>query len=152
MRAVKLNISLVKCGRCGKRYSNPLTHTCVVRMDSRRRRTSTKVKPALSVKCGRCGHPLGNPFTHKCVTRTDFRKRKREAERPKPRRPAPSGNTHEPAECRDEDCPRYGCKQYKAGYEAGEADTAGAAYAAGRADGYSDGFQAGAASVPAGSG
>ena len=38
----KPNISLIKCGTCGKAYNNPLNHTCVVRLDYKRR---AKVKP-----------------------------------------------------------------------------------------------------------
>jgi hypothetical protein len=119
-------------------------------MDRKTAPGSTKVKPRLAVKCSRCGHPLGNPLTHRCVTHTDFKRRKAAAAKGARFKPASTGNAHEPAECDDEDCPRYGCKMYKQGYQAGEADIAGAAYAAGRADGYSEGFQAGAASVPAG--
>jgi hypothetical protein len=32
----KVKVSLVKCGRCGRSYNNPLTHVCVVRMDRRK--------------------------------------------------------------------------------------------------------------------
>jgi hypothetical protein len=145
---VKLSVSLIRCGRCGKRYSNPLTHVCVVRMDRKTPPGGTKVKPRLAVKCSRCGHPLGNPLTHRCVTHTDFRKRKRAAERAaKHPRPASTGNAHEPAECKDDDCPRYGCKMYKGGYEHGYGDGHGAGYGAGRSDGYAEGYADGAATA-----
>ncbi len=145
---VKLNVSLVKCGRCGKRYNNPLTHVCVVRMDRKTAPGSTKVKPRLAVKCGRCGHPLGNPLTHRCVTHTDFKRRKRAAAKgPAHPRPVSTGNAHEPAECKDDDCPRYGCKMYKGGYEHGYSDGHGAGYGAGRSDGYAEGYSDGAATA-----
>lgn len=31
----RVKIALVKCGRCGRRYNNPLTHVCVVRFNPR---------------------------------------------------------------------------------------------------------------------
>jgi hypothetical protein len=40
----KIKVSLVKCGTCGKPYSNPLTHTCVVRLDYKRRAAKAKPK------------------------------------------------------------------------------------------------------------
>jgi hypothetical protein len=135
---VKLNVSLIKCGRCGKRYNNPLTHVCVTRMDRKTPVRPSKIGAKLTVKCGRCGRALGNPLTHRCVTRTDFRKRKRAAAKGHSR-PASTGNAHEPAECKDDDCPRYGCKMYKQGYEAGYADGHGAGYGAGRVQGYVEG-------------
>jgi len=145
VRAVKVNLSLVKCGRCGKRYSNPLTHVCVRRMDSRTRSRPSKVKPKLTVTCPWCGRPLGNPLTHACVTRTDFKQRKRKADRsPKTKlRPATTGNSHEPPACQDDDCPRYGCRMYKEGREDGKAEGYGGGYAQGAADGYSAGHEAG---------
>jgi hypothetical protein len=146
---VKLSVSLIKCGRCGKRYNNPLTHTCVVRMDRKTAPRATKVKPRLAVKCGRCGRPLGNPLTHRCVTHTDFKRRKAAAAKGHSR-PATTGNAHEPTACKDDDCPRYGCKMYKQGYENGYGDGHGAGYGAGRTDGraegYAEGYAAGAAS------
>ena len=105
---VKLNVSLIKCGRCGKRYNNPLTH--------------------------------------RCVTHTDFKRRKAAAAKGHSR-PASTGNAHEPAECKDDDCPRYGCKMYKEGYENGYGDGHGAGYGAGRSDGYAEGYADGAATA-----
>ena len=154
---VKLNVSLIKCGRCGKRYSNPLTHICVVRMDRKTAPGSTKAKPRLTVRCGRCGAALGNPLTHRCVTHTDFRQLKRAADKAAKRHPKPAttGNAHEPAACNDDDCPRYGCKMYKEGYGNGYGDGHGAGYGSGRAqghaeghaEGYAEGYAAGAAST-----
>jgi hypothetical protein len=134
--AVKLNVSLIKCGRCGKRYSNPLTHVCVTRMDRKPSARKTKVGPKLVVKCS-CGAPLGNPLTHRCVTRTDFKKRA--AEKPAPR-PKPSGNAHEYAACEDDDCPRFQCRVYKEGRSDGRTE--------GWTAGYAIGFPEGMAACP----
>jgi hypothetical protein len=111
---VKLNVALVKCGRCGKKYSNPLSHVCVTRMDRKTPARRSKVKPKLTVRCGTCGSALGNPLTHRCITKTDFKKRKAAAAKPPPK-PASTGNAHEYAGCEDEDCPRFQCRIYKEG-------------------------------------
>jgi hypothetical protein len=121
--AVKIQFSLIKCGRCGKRYSNPLTHTCIVRMDRRTPVRSSSVGPKLQVKCGRCGKPLGNPLTHTCHVKTDFKRRKREHERRQKAasRPAATGNKHDYTACTDPDCHLYVCRIYKEGFSDGVA-------------------------------
>src|SRR6266516_4641915 len=73
----KISVGLARCGRCGKRYSNPLTHVCVVRMD-RKTKPKRSLKPKASVAlvtCGTCGKPYANPLTHVCQVRTDFKRR-----------------------------------------------------------------------------
>ena len=137
--AVKINVALVKCGRCGKKYSNPLTHQCVTRMDRKTPVRPSKVKPKLTVKCGSCGKPLGNPLTHACVTRTDFRKRKADAAKPKAK-PATNGNAHEYTTCDDDDCHKFQCKIYKEGKDDG--------VVLGRQLGYAEGFPDGMAACP----
>ena len=136
--APRFRASLVKCGTCGRRYTNPASHVCVTRIG--RKRGKTKVTPTVALLCPKCGKPY-NPLTHVCETRTDFRKRKREhvkataaAERAAKRAAA---GKHEPEDCTDDDCPRYPCKVYKRGYERGCEDTQHAAF--------NDGYAAGAA-------
>jgi hypothetical protein len=46
---------------------------------------------------------------------------------------------HDYQTCRDPDCPRYPCKVYKEGFDAGQA----AGYASGYGDGFADGYSAG---------
>ena len=80
--ALKLKFSgaLFHCGRCRKRYSNPLGHVCAVRNP----RGKVKIKPRASAslaKCGTCGKPYSNPLGHVCTVKTDFRKRKASAGR-----------------------------------------------------------------------
>jgi hypothetical protein len=74
---MKIGVGLIRCGRCGQRYSNPLSHAC-----AGRRRGRTKVKPKLSLlsSCPRCGKQ-DNPLTHVCSNSGDFRKRQRAAAR-----------------------------------------------------------------------
>jgi hypothetical protein len=111
---LRMNLSLVKCGKCGRRYSNPLTHVCV----NPRRRGRTRVKPRLTYDCPRCGKPVTNPLTHVCRTRTDFRKRLRDQKR---KRPAarPAAPQHDYHSCRDPDCQRRACTAYREGFADG---------------------------------
>jgi len=127
-----VSASLVKCGKCGKPFTNPLTHVCTVRKASGKR----KVKPSLSVTlatCSKCGKPYSNPLTHKCKVKTDFKAR-RKAATAKPKRPPHNYRT-----CKDGDCRRQACEAYKEGYDDGEADGSASGYAAG----YSAGQAAG---------
>jgi hypothetical protein len=124
----RLSVALIKCGTCGKRYSNPITHVCITRLDRKTPPKRSKVKPKIGVTCGSCGQPLGNPLTHRCVTRTDFKRRKAAAGKPPPK-PASTGNAHEYTACKDRDCSRFPCRVYKEG----------------RGDGYDVGFQRGVA-------
>ena len=40
----KVTVKLVKCGRCGKAYNNPLPHTCVIRFSPRAAKKVAKPK------------------------------------------------------------------------------------------------------------
>ena len=137
----KISVGLVRCGRCGKRYSNPLTHTCVVRMD-RKTKPKRSLKPKASVAlvtCGTCGKPYANPLTHVCQVRTDFKRRlaagdkrrdaeaKRQAAAPKKRPKPPARPAHNYRACRDPECGRQACQAWREGY----------------ADGYQDGLRDG---------
>jgi hypothetical protein len=76
-----VSATLFRCGRCGRRYSNPLTHTCATRMDRKRPAGTTRLSPQASRTCGTCGQPYANPLTHICTVRTDFKKRQAAAAR-----------------------------------------------------------------------
>ena len=115
---VRISVSLVKCGQCGKRYSSPLTHECVI--TTGRRRVRTVVKPRVSYDCPQCKRPVTNPLTHVCSIRTDFRRRlaaekKRSAaeKRAKAKAAAPQHDYHS---CTDRDCQRrYGATAAREG-------------------------------------
>jgi hypothetical protein len=127
----KINVGLIQCGKCGKRYSNPLNHTCYVR----RQRGKTRVKPKLNVTlgtCGKCGKAYGNPLTHVCKDfkgraeaqrkqaaerRKEAAERRKEAERSGPKR-----QTHNYVTCRDPDCERKTCEAFRDGYRDGFED------------------------------
>lgn len=117
---LRIAASLMKCGQCGKRYSNPLTHVCY---NPRGKGARLQIKPRVTVDCPRCKKPVTNPLTHVCSVRTDFRKRlaeqrKREAaeRRAKARAAAPKHDYHS---CRDGDCQRRMCLAYREGFQDG---------------------------------
>jgi hypothetical protein len=100
----------VKCGKCGKPFTNPLTHVCTVRKAGGKR----KVKPSLSVTlatCSKCGKPYANPLTHKCDIGTDFKKRRKAA--------VAKRKPHDYRTCRDGECKRQACVAYKEGLDEG---------------------------------
>ncbi len=76
-----MTATLFRCGRCGRRYTNPLAHTCVTRADRKRPPGKTRLSPQASRTCGTCGQPYANPLTHVCTVRTDFKKRQAAAAR-----------------------------------------------------------------------
>lgn len=69
-------LTLLRCGTCGKRYTNPARHVCRTRLDRKRPPGKTRVKPRVTFTCGTCGKATTNPLTHTCQIRTDFRRRK----------------------------------------------------------------------------
>ncbi len=137
----KISVGLVRCGRCGKRYSNPLTHACVVRMDRKTKPPRRSMKPEVSVAlvtCGTCGKSYANPLAHVCQVRTAFKRRlaadkkrkaaeaKRAKRRPAaPRRRPPARPAHSYRACRDPGCERQACEAWREGYEAGLEDGRG---------------------------
>lgn len=46
----KIKVQLIKCGTCGKSYNNPLTHTCVIRLDGAAKKTAAARKAAAKKK------------------------------------------------------------------------------------------------------
>jgi hypothetical protein len=143
MPKLTIKAGLIRCGRCGRRYTNPLAHVCAGRGKGR-----TRVRPAASasVKCPRCGKAYANPLTHVCASKPgDFRRRAAAAEKRRKaeaaarrkaeaaaRRKARRGQQHDYATCRDKDCQRVACDAYKAGYDDGFGDGLEAAEVANR--------------------
>lgn len=129
---------LIRCGRCGKHYTNPFTHICTTRIGAKRK-GRTKLAPRLTapaVKCSTCGKPYSNPLTHTCTTKTDFAKRKKAAGA-KPKHP-------EPEDCDDgQNCQAYGCRMFWRGYALGHGTGFGAGQAQGHAEGYAEGHNDG---------
>lgn len=117
---LRIAASLLKCGQCGKRYSNPLTHVCY---NPRGRGPRLQIRPRVTADCPRCKRPVANPLAHVCTVRTDFRRRlaedkkRRAAERRRAARAArPQHDYHA---CKDENCRRRMCEAYREGFEDG---------------------------------
>jgi hypothetical protein len=91
----------VKCGTCGKRYTNPLSHTCAPKSDFRqRKREAAKARRKDAADRRRAA--------------AAERRRKAKAKRSGPRRP--SGRpAHDYHACSDGDCTRTACKAYVEG-------------------------------------
>lgn len=115
--SLRISVSMARCGQCGKRYSNPLTHVCV---NPRGRGPRLQVRPRVSYDCPVCERPVTNPLTHVCKVRTDFRRRladrKRQEKKP---RPQPQQQQHDYRSCRDPDCQRRMCAAYREGFADG---------------------------------
>lgn len=116
---LRIGVSLMKCGQCGKRYSNPLTHVCY---NPRGHGPRLQVKPRIAYDCPKCSRPVTNPLTHVCSVRTDFRKRLAEQKRQAKKRPAPKAEQHDYHSCRDQNCQRRMCTAYREGFEDGRTD------------------------------
>lgn len=126
--SARIRVSLIRCGRCGKRYSNPLTHVCITRIG--RRPGKTRIGARVTRDCPKCGRPVTNLVTHVCKVRTDFRRkaaaarksraqdRRRQAAsiaRMKRARAGGSKPKHDYRSCNDQDCARVSCVAYRDG-------------------------------------
>ncbi len=72
---MKLQVSLLTCGSCGKPRGLGV-HACA---GSRGKRDRLRLRAAFT--CGKCGKTARNPFTHTCTVRSDWAKRRRRQER-----------------------------------------------------------------------
>lgn len=102
------HVTSVKCGTCGKRYTNPLTHTCTVKTDFRKRKAAA----------GRQAKRERAKARRKAAA--DRRKAAAAARRQKARStPAPKrAPQHDYRTCDDGDCRRAACAAFKEGIEA----------------------------------
>lgn len=120
---MRIAASLMKCGQCGKRYSNPLTHVCY---NPRGRGPRLQVKPRITIDCPRCKKPVTNPLTHVCKIPSDFRKRlagqRKQLAREKRKQARAAAPQHDYRSCRDESCRRRMCIAYREGFEDGRTD------------------------------
>ena len=99
----------VKCGTCGKRYTNPLTHVCTPKSDfkSRTRAAERERKREAARKRRR------EAADRRKAAAAERRKRAR-AKRSAARRPS-ARPAHDYHLCRDEDCTRTACRAYAEG-------------------------------------
>lgn len=142
----RIKVSLIKCGRCGKQYSNPLTHVCITRIG--RRPGKTSIKPRVTRDCPKCKQPITNPVTHVCKVKTDFRRKAAAAKKSRAadkrrqaasiakvkraRAKGPAKPRHDYHSCHDPHCARVACVAYRDGEEYGRAEGFDEGYAAGQ--------------------
>jgi hypothetical protein len=101
----------LRCRTCGKRYANPLAHTCQQRTDfkARRRRAAAaerrrKRKAAAARRAAR--------RKEAAAARRERDRARKQAAKGRPRSSRPRGEAHEPGACGDRECQKYGCKAY----------------------------------------
>lgn len=118
-----------ECPACRKRYTNPLTHTCKVKTDYGTRKRAAERAAERDRERQRKREAAARRREAARARRkaaADRRKaaaaeRRREA-REKRSAPRPSRPQHDYRRCQDDDCRRYACVGYKAGYADAEAD------------------------------
>jgi hypothetical protein len=99
----------VKCGTCGKRYTNPLAHTCAPKSDFRgRKRDAERQRKREAARKRR------KAAADRRRAAAAARRAKAKAKRSGPRR-APGRQAHDYHVCRDGDCTRTACKAYVEG-------------------------------------
>jgi flagellar biosynthesis/type III secretory pathway protein FliH len=141
---VRPRLSLT-CPACGKATANPLTHTCSPQSDFRKRKAAQKRhqqaeerkrkrKAAAARKRARARERKRKA--------AELRKKRAaeaaEARRKRERSRSHDQNRHEYASCTDPYCPKYQCRVYREGLEAGRAE----GHASGFAEGYAEGMNA----------
>lgn len=98
----------VKCGTCGKRYTNPLTHTCTVKTDFRKRAAAEQRRQKREQAKAR-----RKAAADRRKAAAAARRQKTGSAAPKQRAPQ-----HDYRTCNDEDCRRTACLAFREGIEA----------------------------------
>lgn len=117
----------VKCGTCGKRYTNPLAHACAVSTDFKRRKAAAERAEKRERQAQRRRDAAARRRETARARRkaaADRRKaaaaeRRRKAREKRPaaaRRPA-ARQAHDYRLCRDDECARHACRAYRDGLE-----------------------------------
>jgi hypothetical protein len=119
-------------GTCGRRYRNPITHTCTVKTDFKQRvtaqaraaATAEKRKKAAAVRAKEVAARRARRAREDAArkTRRQREDEARKARRAKAAKPAAARSrpTHpRPSACRDADCERPVCLAYRDGFEDG---------------------------------
>jgi len=104
----------VSCPTCKKRYTNPLTHTCIVKTDFKKRRRQAIAKDRAEKKRRRRQDAAQRRREAKQRRAKAARAKRKTAVKKKRRAPA-----HDPRTCDEPDCTRYGCRTWKDGFETG---------------------------------
>lgn len=118
-RAVR-TATTVKCSTCGKRYSNPLAHTCTVKSDFKQRQRAAERERAASARRAKRQQQRERAKGRRKKA-ADRRKAAAADRRAKARsRPAakPRAQQHDYRMCNDDDCRRTACQAFRDGIEA----------------------------------
>ena len=99
----------VKCGTCGKRYTNPLTHVCAVKTDFRQRRAADQRRQKREAAKARKKAAAARRKAAAAARRS--KSRSGSASRP-------AQQKHDYRRCQDGDCTRHACIAFKEGIEA----------------------------------
>jgi hypothetical protein len=101
---------------CGKRYTDPLTHTCTVRTDFAKRRAAAerKVKSARKAEKRRERRQKAAERKREAAARRKAAAKERKATA-KTRAPRPRPPAHDYQTCTDPQCEKYGCVAYRQG-------------------------------------
>lgn len=144
---VRLGLSLT-CPSCGKPTANPLTHTCSAPSDFRKRKAAQKrAEQAAERKRRRKSAAARKRARARERKRAAAEKRKKQAaeatatRRKRERSQSHDRARHEHAACTDEFCPKFQCRIYREGLEAGRAQGQAEGFAAGYADGVNAAYQ-----------
>ena len=129
----------VKCGTCGKRYTNPLTHVCTVRTDFRRRKAAAE----RAAKRDAARKRRKAAADRRKAAAAERRKAPRARQAPAGKRKPPS-QQHEYQTCRDGDCRRLACAAFTEGFMLGDEE----GYRRGEDHGYRRGWPDGQAACP----
>jgi len=134
-----------RCPSCGKTAANPLTHTCSASSDFRKRKAAQKraaqaaerKRKRLAVAARRRARAKERK-RKAAERRRQLRAEAAAARRKRDRSQSHDRGKHEYAACADEFCPKFQCRVYREGLEAGRAE----GHASGFAEGYAEGVNA----------
>lgn len=157
---LKPAISLT-CSKCGKPLGNPLTHTCVIGSDWKKRAAQAERRRKAEAARARQKTAAARRRAAERARRKAWQDKRRALERERRRawqdkqrekaraqretarkRSAARSHDrtrHEPQACTDEHCPRYPCRVWREAFEAGRLR----GYDDGHAKGYAEGYEAG---------
>lgn len=109
----------VTCGTCGKRYANPLTHTCTVKTDFKKRAAADKRRQAAEARRQRKRETAARRREAAKARRKAAADRRRAAAAARRKTPAkrtgPAKPAHDYRTCRDPECRRHACVAYREG-------------------------------------
>ena len=149
----------ITCGTCGKRYTNPLTHTCTVRTDYKRRVAADKRRQAADAKRRKAAERRERARARRreaaarrraaaAEARRKAAAKRKAAARPKPASRRPARPQHDYRTCRDEYCDKFPCRVFAEGRREGYAEGHRDGFDKGFTDGYAEGFGDGMAACP----